>query len=131
MKILVAYGETEEGHWNWCNPGEMVSVHGLLCHTDDKRLVCGCGISFTGCVSSKGTTRAVVRDVPDKWFEHLASEFAEAQEKAWPGAELEDKRKLAMDWLLGIPECLERFEDGQVLCIDKMPGGFNLIPQVA
>jgi len=67
MKLLVATAETQgqrPGDFHWCADNELV-MFGVICDTDryaDDAGTggCGCGRSFTGLDSGKGTTTAVV-----------------------------------------------------------------------
>jgi hypothetical protein len=50
----------DNGHFNWCNPRELVIFPSRVC--DDPK--CGCDRSFIGIKSRRGTTRAFVDEVP-------------------------------------------------------------------
>ena len=47
--------------FNWCLPGELLWVQGPTCTGEETQQCCGCGRSFTGCQSQRGTTRGLVQ----------------------------------------------------------------------
>lgn len=68
MKILTATSRTQGDRGNdftFCVEGELVIVAPIVCEADeeDPESGCGCGRSFGGLNSDKGTTTAVVSDL--------------------------------------------------------------------
>lgn len=64
MRVLLAYGEHGRravNDFNWCNPLEPVVIPHAAC---DNGCNCGCSTAFTGISSRKGTTLALVVDLP-------------------------------------------------------------------
>jgi hypothetical protein len=47
--------------FDWCLPGELLWVQGPTCTGEETQRCCGCGRSFTGCQSQRGTTRGLVQ----------------------------------------------------------------------
>lgn len=72
MKILTATSQTQgqrASDFNCCVAGELVSYLGIICDRDREEGPdggCGCGRSFAGLNSHKGTTTAMVSEV-DGW----------------------------------------------------------------
>lgn len=68
MKLLTATSRTQgqrDNDFNFCVEGELVIVAPLVCEADrfDPDGGCGCGRSFGGLNSGKGTTTAAVTDL--------------------------------------------------------------------
>ncbi len=108
MKVLVATARTQgerEGDFNWCVEGELVWI-GLVCASDQADPDggrCGCGRSFGGLNSHRGTTTAVVRDLPG----FTRSDYVEAlrsslEQQGWPTgiaeSEADELLELARYW---------------------------------
>jgi hypothetical protein len=51
--------------FNWCMPGELLWVQGPTCTGEENQQRCGCGQSFTGCQSQRGTTRGLVQRIDE------------------------------------------------------------------
>ena len=79
MKLLTATTETQgqrASDFAWCVPGEIVSPVRLVCDRDREEGPdggCGCGRSFTGLSSSRGTTTAIVTDIDGYTFDDLVA----------------------------------------------------------
>ena len=77
MKILTATSRTQgqrASDFNWCIEGELVTAFSMVCDRDRAEGPdggCGCGRSFSGLNSHKGTTTAMVRDIDGFAFEDL------------------------------------------------------------
>lgn len=63
MRLPVATNDPNPEGFTWTHDGELVMI-GFTCDRDlrDPDMGCGCGRSFAGLDSHKGTTRAVVED---------------------------------------------------------------------
>lgn len=85
LKVMVSNGPAQlgrAGDFSWVPEGELVARYGVVC--DDERPDgggCGCGRSFSGLTTFKGTTTAVLvaRDVTAaEWIACVESAMREA-----------------------------------------------------
>lgn len=124
VKIAVAYGppgtEGRKG-WNWCDAGEMLHT-GVPVRLPLWRFPpVGIERSFVGCLTCKGSTHAMVREVEEREFVERMRMFRARLCTAWPYPWWEVRG--------GIEKAFERFgEDlaklkaGTVLTIQKGEG---------
>jgi hypothetical protein len=108
MKVLVATARTQgdrAGDFNWCVEGELVWM-GEVCAADERdpdRGVCGCGRSFGGLNSHRGTTTAEVRDlVGFSRTDYVEAIRSSLEQQGWPTdtaeAEADDLLEVAGFW---------------------------------
>lgn len=95
MKVLTATARTQGRRGNdfhWCVEGELVTV-GPVCRADQDRPDggCGCGRSFAGLASHRGTTTAMVRDLPFTRAEYVEAFRASLQAQGYDTAEVESE----------------------------------------
>lgn len=90
MKILTATSETQgrrDSDFTWCVPGEIVAPPDMICDWD--RQVgpddgCGCGRSFNGLNSGKGTTTAIATEIDGYEFADLVTAvLATRRQEGW------------------------------------------------
>jgi hypothetical protein len=92
MRLLTATTETQGEHpgdFDYCTPGEFVMMPTVICdrdiHADDPGTGgCGCGRSFTGLASHRGTTTAEVRDLDTSSDEYTAAIINSLEQQGWP-----------------------------------------------
>lgn len=118
MKILTATTLTQgdtASDFDWCHDGEIVIVPVFVCDTD--RLYpergCGCGRSWTGVLSRRGTTTALVgeSDLSVAVYTALVGDYLRG---AWSTMLDDDDATELANRTLAIAE---RFEDGAVVQI--------------
>lgn len=85
MKILLSYGDSGACgvHFNWTNFLEPVILSTFQC---DSKKRCGCDRAFTGIVSRKGTTRAIVVEIPVT-RRQLIDACVQSNHVAYPGVQ--------------------------------------------
>jgi hypothetical protein len=88
MKLLTATTSTQgqrDSDFDWCIEGEVVTPLRVICDSDREEGPdggCGCGRSFSGLSSHKGTTTAVVRDIDGYTFEDLTEAVRSHRDQA-------------------------------------------------
>jgi len=100
MKLITATTQTQgqrSGDFNWCIDGELVSHATMICDRDlefGPEDGCGCGRSFTGLNSGKGTTTAIVIDLDGFTLADLIEAVHSSREQAgWTTGQADRERK--------------------------------------
>ncbi len=122
-KILQAYGEPGKHveEWNWCKPDEPVSIRGFVCANECD---CGCGRSFTGCRTSKATSRAKVVAVTFDELMNVRELLRKEVLRGW--ANSEEIANAAVKTFEETCDLLAEFPTGMVLAVKKRDNGFEL-----
>ena len=113
VKVLTATTQTQgdrASDFSWCTDGEVVALS-VTCSTDRQQGPdggCGCGRSFTGLSSHRGTTTAMVRDIEDYTADDLATAYHGYREAAGWAAD-------GAAMLTELTELADYFPDGTVL----------------
>ena len=131
MKVLTATARTQgqrANDFNWCIEGELVTL-GQVCSADRGRPDgrCGCGRSFAGLASHRGTTTAMVRDLDLSRSDYVEVLRASLADQGWDPSAADAEA----DWLLRLVDdipvgtVLERRLDWLVF---RPAGGFRAVP---
>jgi hypothetical protein len=118
VKLLTATTETQgqrASDFAWCVPGEVVTPVRLICDRDRNEGPdggCGCGRSFTGLSSSKGTTTAIVTDIDGYTIDDLVDAL---RSRADPDDQDDDAAELAPEEATLIAETAAMYDEGTVL----------------
>jgi hypothetical protein len=117
MKVLVATrdGEGEvAGDFCFTVDGELVTPGMLECSSPD---TCGCGRSFSGLASSRGTTTARVVDLPEMTREDVRLALAESLRRGGWFSHIDERSADAMTeaQLAAIEAAVSHFEVGTLL----------------
>lgn len=122
MKLLTATTETQgqrASDFAWCVPGEVVTPATFICDRDREEgpdAGCGCGRSFGGLNSQRGTTTAVVTDVDGYSFEDLTEAVrSHRQQSGWAGDDADQDAAEAHREATQIAETAARYGTGTVL----------------
>jgi hypothetical protein len=85
--------------FNFASAGEPLGLPTLICGTAEGRERCGCGRSFTGLLSTMGTSYAVVRPIPPGAFAFLEASFHRTQHvRSWTSSRLSEDYVAAVLW---------------------------------
>ena len=117
MKILVAHGDRgsrNEHDFNWCEIGEVVGYHGMMC---DGGCRCGCAQSFSGLATTKATTHAVVEDRSFEAFMAILNRGAIRYSVGWGGSE--DVGLAFVEQFLELNRKLDEYPIGTILNVKK------------
>lgn len=119
MKILVATTKTQgvrKNDFTFCNPEEMV-FPGLICDHETADESCGCARSLTGVDSHKGTTTAIVVNLPLWTFPSMAKKVLQSYHDAgwstWTLGDAEELIEAQRLKLRGVPvDSVIEYRDG-------------------
>jgi hypothetical protein len=116
VKLLTATTQTQgqrPDDFAWCIPGEIVTPFVTVCDRQDPDNGCGCGRSFAGLNSARGTTTAIVADIDGYTLEDLTEAVhAYRRHAGWTdGADRQVSEQHAAD----IAETAAEFGTGDVL----------------
>jgi hypothetical protein len=140
-KILVAYGPAgrvkgrgSSIDFNWATPNETVNADRIVCCSNH---MCGCDRTFTGIVSRKDTTRAIVIEIDDSAFDTIISNIYDSAvekciEKQANRAACHELAKYRQDTFLDLCRLLDKEPVGAIFRIKKDASNrFDLLPFTA
>lgn len=113
MRLPVATTDPTPRGFSWTTDGELVMM-GFICDRDlaDPDMGCGCGRSFAGLDSHKGTTRAVVQETSVSDLSALRAVVVDSLSKGgWDTADEEWVAEVCAEMV----EIGELFPEGTVL----------------